>query len=279
VIQGWKSIAAALSCSPRTAQRWALSGRFSVFKVPGKKSPRVYARGAELESWRRQISPPWQAEPNTARFQAEAPTGPGALSEYLWGWKAIARFMNTSVWTAQRWWHEAKLPIHRLKTGRRPSPYAAAGELLTWVRQKTLITEQASEMAFAPEMLPPIVQGFMDASPAHVALLDAKGVIIAVNRAWREFGKRNGYRDPTFGVGVNYLELCTSRKHVDSKTGCQMANGLRAVLAGKRRGVQVKYQCDTPATGRRVFLLSAIRFDGLGAPVLVVRHFDVTRVF
>ncbi|MDP3225931.1 MAG: hypothetical protein Q8M96_22580, partial [Rubrivivax sp.] len=47
----------------------------------------------------------------------------------------------------------------------------------------------------------------LDALPAHVALLDAKGVIVAVNAAWRRFADDNGLRDPGHGVGRNYLDV------------------------------------------------------------------------
>ncbi len=46
----------------------------------------------------------------------------------------------------------------------------------------------------------------LDALPAHVALLDAQGAIIVVNRAWREFALLNLFGGNA-GVGENYLEV------------------------------------------------------------------------
>ena len=42
-----------------------------------------------------------------------------------------------------------------------------------------------------------------------IAVLDADGTIVAVNRAWREFGQRNGATgNSASSLGLNYLEVC-----------------------------------------------------------------------
>jgi PAS domain-containing protein len=43
----------------------------------------------------------------------------------------------------------------------------------------------------------------LDALPAHVALLDANGIIVAVNEAWRNFGARNVLQLDQNCLGVN----------------------------------------------------------------------------
>src|SRR4051794_7262568 len=43
--------------------------------------------------------------------------------------------------------------------------------------------------------------------PGHVALIDRQGVVVSVNRAWREFGLANG-SPATTGLGMNYLDVC-----------------------------------------------------------------------
>ena len=48
----------------------------------------------------------------------------------------------------------------------------------------------------------------LDALPAHIALIDRDGVILAVNAAWRRFAASNGMLDASFGLGQNYLEVC-----------------------------------------------------------------------
>jgi PAS domain-containing protein len=48
----------------------------------------------------------------------------------------------------------------------------------------------------------------LDSMPAHTAVLDDGGEIIAVNEAWRRFARENG--SGTDFVGVNYLEICAA---------------------------------------------------------------------
>ena len=51
------------------------------------------------------------------------------------------------------------------------------------------------------------MQSGFEALAAHLAILDARGVIMAVNEAWEQFGHMNDAppMDRT-GVGLNYLD-------------------------------------------------------------------------
>ncbi len=48
----------------------------------------------------------------------------------------------------------------------------------------------------------------VEALPAQVALLDTQGLIISVNRAWRQFAEANALQGKRCGIGVNYLDVC-----------------------------------------------------------------------
>ena len=37
--------------------------------------------------------------------------------------------------------------------------------------------------------------------PVRTAILDARGIIVSVNDAWRKFARANGFGDPSFGIG------------------------------------------------------------------------------
>src|ERR1051325_7619511 len=45
----------------------------------------------------------------------------------------------------------------------------------------------------------------LDTLSAHIAILDADGKILAVNKAWREFGRDKRERLDRRGVGENYF--------------------------------------------------------------------------
>jgi two-component system NtrC family sensor kinase len=121
------------------------------------------------------------------------------------------------------------------------------------------------------------MRSFLDASPAHIAVLDASGTIIAVNKAWREFSRSNGYCDPNLGMGRKYIEVCTSAAFMDAASATRVANGFAEFLAGKRADLKMRYRCDV-ATEERDFLLTLERIQGLTSPFLVLYHYDVSNV-
>jgi PAS domain S-box-containing protein len=115
----------------------------------------------------------------------------------------------------------------------------------------------------------------LDALPAHIALLDAEGVIVAVNEAWRRFACANGLRDACHGVGRNYLDTCGRDPGPGAAQTWAVAAGLRAVLAGESKNFSIEYACDSPTEQRR-FLLTATPLE-LGRPGgAVVMHVNVS---
>ena len=66
----------------------------------------------------------------------------------------------------------------------------------------------------------------LNALPAHVALLDPDGVILAVNAGWRKFADANGLADGDACVGANYLEICDSANGASVEDEHRRARGL-----------------------------------------------------
>ncbi|MCC5887031.1 MAG: PAS domain S-box protein [Gammaproteobacteria bacterium] len=88
----------------------------------------------------------------------------------------------------------------------------------------------------------------LDALPSHIALIDQRGTIIAVNEAWRRFGRDNANPDPDHGVGSNYLEVCDRVAAEDPAQ--DFGDGIRAVLQGASDDFSVEYPCDSPTEAR-----------------------------
>ena len=267
VVNGWRGIAPALGCSVRTAQRWAKAGLIPVHRRAGTNASRVYACKTELDVWKERNIPRWHAAEDALADGSPRRT-------YIWGWKAIARRLNLSVSTLQLWEREAKLPIHRVRVGRRALPYALENELSAWIEERTVSAETAARV---DKRLPLLMHSFLDAWPAHIAVLDTTAIIIAVNSRWRALSRSNGYSEPNLGIGRNYFEVCGQAVRLDAATASRVADGLEEVLAGKCRDWKVKYQCEEPAETRD-FLLTVSRFEGLRSPFLVFCHSDVTEV-
>jgi len=85
----------------------------------------------------------------------------------------------------------------------------------------------------------------------NAAVLDAQGMIVMVNRAWRHyalaFSKLPGKMPPNSDVGVNYFEISSLDSEApDSASACQAVNGIRAVLSGKTEAFTLRYPCHSP---------------------------------
>ncbi|MDX2016857.1 MAG: ATP-binding protein [Planctomycetota bacterium] len=88
----------------------------------------------------------------------------------------------------------------------------------------------------------------LDAVPAHLAVVNARGEIVAVNRAWRAFARENGGGSC---VGLNYLAVCDRATGEGSEQAAATARALRAVLSGKSSGEIIEYPCHTPGWPER----------------------------
>ena len=115
----------------------------------------------------------------------------------------------------------------------------------------------------------------LDALPANIALLDARGVIIAVNEAWRRFAGANGLQGPEHAVGVDYLAVCDSASGDNAALAPTAAEGIRSVLAGAARTFSLEYPCDSPAQ-RRWFLMTVTSLAEGQPQGAVVMHLDIT---
>jgi DNA-binding CsgD family transcriptional regulator len=109
------------------------------------------------------------------------------------------------------------------------------------------------------------------ASPVSVAILDTNGVIVAVNEAWKNMGRRSSLRIPKFGVGANYLDYCT----YDPAGFTKLADELRALLARRISVVTRVYPCNSP-TERRWFFLIGLPLAGHDRSGIALLHINLT---
>jgi len=115
----------------------------------------------------------------------------------------------------------------------------------------------------------------LNALPAHIALLDPQGTILAVNESWRGFAASNSAYSQDFFVGQNYLEVCDVATGECSHEAAEIAAGLRAVLAGGVPSFVKEYPCHSP-TETRWFRLMATPLNAHSGDGAVVMHVNVT---
>lgn len=91
----------------------------------------------------------------------------------------------------------------------------------------------------------PGAQALLDALPGQAALLDANGHILAVNRAWREFGACNAGADGNAWIGHNYLAFCQNIAGLEP-----LADAIADVASGISSGHVAAYDCSSPKEWR-----------------------------
>jgi diguanylate cyclase (GGDEF)-like protein len=130
--------------------------------------------------------------------------------------------------------------------------------------QETLRLAEASRQA-----------AILDALPAHIALLDAQGVIISVNEAWRGYLNPVAPQEPGHVIGSNYLLLCSDAQGTAGSTARTVAQGIRSVLAGTAGGFSIDYVCHL-AVDKRFVMLTVTPLSRVRPIGVVVMHVDVT---
>ena len=120
------------------------------------------------------------------------------------------------------------------------------------------------------------IQSVLDSLGARVCVLDASGVVVSVNRAWRELASAG---EPGFGAeGSRYLEALDAAARTPTPepgASADFPGLLRDLLAGGREGFQLEHPCQF-AAGRRWFMTRASCIPDSTPPRFVVAHDDIT---
>jgi PAS domain S-box-containing protein len=117
-------------------------------------------------------------------------------------------------------------------------------------------------------------QETINALTAHIAVLDEKGTILAVNEAWQKFSIENGGPLERCGVGSNYLSLWKSQNSetsTGSLRGELLATGIEDVVKGRLPFYELLY----PSASNKEkywFNLRVSRFTGQITRIVVARE-------
>jgi PAS domain S-box-containing protein len=119
-------------------------------------------------------------------------------------------------------------------------------------------------------------RAILDSVNANLAVLDPRGVILAVNEPWRRFARENsqvqGAEAPKTGVGDNYLDIC--RKGLGEPGAREAYLGIQAVLEGRAAHFYLDYACDSPE--RKRWFSMHVTPMGTAAGGVVITHLDET---
>jgi two-component system, NarL family, sensor kinase len=120
---------------------------------------------------------------------------------------------------------------------------------------------------------PRALQRAIDGLPAHAAVLDGAGSIVAVNEAWRRFGWDNGLRSADGCVGASYLRACEGPPARVTE-GPAVAHAIRRILNGGEQPFGKGYSCHGPSR-TAWFHVEVASLRSRGWPGVLVTHVPV----
>ena len=114
----------------------------------------------------------------------------------------------------------------------------------------------------------------LDGLSTHIAILDAEGNILAINKAWREFAREKQGGTDRGGVGANYFVHCEAPPASPPVT--DFAEGVQAVLRGKQAEFSMEYPCQVRGE-ERWFHGKVTRVGNGGTMRVIVAHEDISQ--
>lgn len=136
------------------------------------------------------------------------------------------------------------------------------------------IAESLKPLSLDTSLTSSALQSVLDSLHEQVAVIDASGKIMMVNRAWEQAGLEGGMPAGSRFTGVNYLDICRSAGYEGLDDAVDSYAGLRKVLDGVSEAFSIEYRCDTPQ-GERWFLMNATPFSGEQGGAVIL-HMDIT---
>ena len=111
---------------------------------------------------------------------------------------------------------------------------------------------------------------------AHIAILDAEGVILETNQAWQRFAADNAAGlEAADAAGLDYLAICDAAEGPGARDAHNVAEGIRQVIRGEVAEFLYDYPCHSPS-GKHWYYMRAIRTTHHEPLRVVVSHEDIT---
>jgi PAS domain S-box-containing protein len=121
-----------------------------------------------------------------------------------------------------------------------------------------------------------LLRAALDTLPVHVAVLDGRGAVLAVNETWDGFDEAHPFIGRLHGVGTSFLELCRAEMPECPDEARRVMGGLRGILEARQERFETEYPCPTGDGRERWFRFRALRSDRGGTERVVVLHEDIT---
>ena len=109
----------------------------------------------------------------------------------------------------------------------------------------------------------------------HLAILDEKGIIIFVNKAWCKFADANGLVWDDYGIGRNYLEVCETAVDDGVNEALAAFEGIHGVITNQQNESSLEYPCHSP-NERRWFFMYVFKYEDCRNSCTAVVHMNIS---
>lgn len=117
----------------------------------------------------------------------------------------------------------------------------------------------------------------LHAIPDSMALVDANGQIISVNRTWERFASENGADAATTrGVGMSYIDVCQRAVGAGASEAQSIIDSIEKVRTGDADVREVEYECHSP-NEKRWFIARVTLVTTEPSPVVLISHVNITK--
>ncbi|MBW3552661.1 MAG: PAS domain S-box protein [Gemmatimonadetes bacterium] len=118
-----------------------------------------------------------------------------------------------------------------------------------------------------------VLGALFESAPGRTAILDAEGVVVAVNAAWRRAAAEGGWTHPSGGVGASHMEAARFPHEADAAT---VGAGLSAILAGDSALFTHEYESSAPGGPERWLTVTLYPVEGCDPVRVVAVHVETT---
>jgi CRP-like cAMP-binding protein len=153
--------------------------------------------------------------------------------------------------------------LRRLVTGAAELEAFDAGEIDAVMDRDSGCAHMLPEAQSALHESNHIALGTLDALPGEICILDAGGVVVMANQAWRASGIRHERAGLDVRAGENFFAACRDAPDAERPAANAVAAGLRSVLGGSRQSLRIPYVCAAPHR-RTAFTLTIAATSGQG---------------
>jgi signal transduction histidine kinase len=109
----------------------------------------------------------------------------------------------------------------------------------------------------------------------QIAVVDRKGVIVAVSNSWNEFAFDNGNDTlKNISIGTNYFHVCQKAFDSGDESAYNALYGIKSVLDENRNNFYMEYPCHS-TNEKRWYSMLATKFKG-DESLVVIEHQNIT---